>query len=218
MIEFISNSVFDSKCDMLVNTINCKGVMGAGIALEFSLRYPEMYELYKKDCIAGTVLIGETKVYECDGKKILNFPTKEDPFKKSEIDYIVRGLDYFIKNYSKFNIKSVAFPLLGCMNGQLDFERDVKSLMLQYLSIPQDLNIKICMNQDGPQGLELQMLNIIKNINISKLIEELGLDIDVKQLSISIQSIHRFYDLACSKHLKNEDMYRKIWLYIRNKI
>ena len=66
MIEFISNSVFDSKCDMLVNTINCKGVMGAGIALEFSLRYPEMYELYKKDCIDGTVFISETKVYDCD--------------------------------------------------------------------------------------------------------------------------------------------------------
>ena len=100
----------------------------------------------------------------------------------------------------------------------MDFERDVKSLMLQYILIPQDLDNIICMNQDGPQGLELKILNIIKNINISKLIEELGLDINVKQLFNSIQSIHRFYDLACSKHLKNEDMYRKISLYIRNKI
>lgn len=218
MIEIISKSVFDSNCDLLVNTINCKGVMGAGIALEFSLRYPEMYESYKRDCATGSIRVGETKIYECNGQKILNFPTKDDPYKKSEIKFIVLGLEYFVKNYKNFNVKSVAFPLLGCRNGGLDFEKDVKDIILKYLSIPQELDIKICLNQEGAQGLELQMLTLLKNIDVFKLVEELDLDIDAKKLSTSIFNIQRLNDLACAKHLKNEEMYRKIWLYIRNKI
>ena len=107
MIEIISKSVFDSNCDLLVNTINCRGVMGAGIALEFSLRYPEMYESYKRDCATGSIRVGETKIYECNGQKILNFPTKDDPYKKSDINFIVLGLEFFVKNYSATPLKYI---------------------------------------------------------------------------------------------------------------
>ena len=66
-------------------------------------------------------------------RKILCFATKVNWKYPSRIEWIERGLQNFVKNYKKWNITSIAWPKLGCTNGKLDWETQVKPLMLKYL-------------------------------------------------------------------------------------
>lgn len=119
MIVKIGN-LFESKCSAIVNTVNCVGVMGKGIALEFKKRYPEMFLDYVFKCDRGEVQPGVPYFYQDRGEvNILNFPTKDHWRSPSRLSYVIDGLDWFIENYEKYNIDSVAFPPLGCGNGGL---------------------------------------------------------------------------------------------------
>lgn len=119
MIVKIGN-IFESKCTTIVNTVNCVGVMGKGIALEFKKRYPAMYRDYVEKCNQGEVKPGKPFVYQdSDGTRILNFPTKDHWRSPSRLSYVIDGLDWFIENYEDYGISSIAFPPLGCGNGGL---------------------------------------------------------------------------------------------------
>lgn len=141
MIVKIGN-IFDSKCSTIVNTINCVGVMGKGIALEFKKRYPEMFMDYTNKCNAGQVKTGMPYIFDNgNGIKILNFPTKDHWRSPSRLSYVVDGLDWFVANYKNFGIKSIAFPPLGCGNGGLTWEI-VGPIMYQKLnSLPIEIEI-----------------------------------------------------------------------------
>ena len=116
-------NIFESKCLAIVNTVNCVGVMGKGIALEFKKRYPEMFIDYVKKCKSGKVQTGIPYVFDNgDGMTIINFPTKDHWKSPSRLSYVVQGLDWFVANYEKYGITSVAFPPLGCGNGGLSWE------------------------------------------------------------------------------------------------
>jgi O-acetyl-ADP-ribose deacetylase (regulator of RNase III) len=219
MVHIIEGSVFDTGCDIWVNTINCRGVMRAGIALEFALRYPKMYEAYVQDCQSGKVKIGKTYLYVCDGQKILNFPTKDDYKEPSLMEYLVDGLKFFVEHYKEYCAKSIAFPLLGCTNGGLDFEKEVKPLMLEYLS-GIDMDVYICTNSLlTPESLEFYMLNAAKNTDAFQLITDLQLDNTTPALlSENIKCVDRFWKLASSKMVGSKDNYIKIWNYFYLKI
>ena len=119
-MKIMIGNIFESKCSTIVNTVNCIGVMGKGIALEFKKRYPEMYQDYVKKCSLGQVQIGTPYIFEnSDGMKILNFPTKDNWRSPSRLSFIIEGLDWIIKNYKDLGITSIAFPPLGCGNGGL---------------------------------------------------------------------------------------------------
>lgn len=122
MIIKIGN-IFESKAHTLVNTINCVGVMGKGIALEFKKRYPDMYEEYMYFCERGVVRPGKPYVYQdfC-GASILNFPTKDHWRSPSKLSYIISGLAWFKEHYHEYRIPSIAFPPLGCGNGGLTWD------------------------------------------------------------------------------------------------
>ena len=78
-MRFVDGNVLKSDCDTIVNTVNCRGVMGKGLALEFKNKYPEMFEAYKQACNDKTLKIGQPQLYKLEnGKQILNFPTKDD--------------------------------------------------------------------------------------------------------------------------------------------
>lgn len=116
-------NIFESKCLAIVNTVNCVGVMGKGIALEFKKRYPEMFIDYVKKCKSGKVQTGIPYVFDNgDGMTIINFPTKDHWRSPSRLSFVVQGLDWFVANYEKYGITSVAFPPLGCGNGGLSWE------------------------------------------------------------------------------------------------
>ena len=126
--------LFESNCSTIVNTVNCVGVMGKGIALEFKKRYPEMFMEYVRKCDNGEVKPGLPYVYQDnDGNSILNFPTKDHWRSPSRLTYVIDGLDWFIENYEKYNIESIAFPPLGCGNGGLSWDV-VGPIMYQKLS------------------------------------------------------------------------------------
>lgn len=219
ILQIIKCSVFDTDCDILVNTINCRGVMRAGIALEFALRYPKMYEDYVKDCDNGTIKTGQTYLYLCEGKKILNFPTKDDYKDPSLIEYLVEGLKFFSEHYKEYNAKSIAFPLLGCANGRLDFEKEVKPIMLKYLS-GIDMEVYVCTNDTLlPDTVEARMLGKAKNTDAMQIVADLQLsDISADKLSASIQKVDRFWGLSLSKMVGSIDNYIKLWNYFYLKI
>jgi len=146
--------IFQSKCLTIVNTINCVGVMGKGIALEFKKRYPDMFMDYKNRCNLGEVKTGTPYVFDIgNGKKILNFPTKYHWRSPSRLSYVIEGLDWFVENYAKYGITSIAFPPLGCGNGGLTWET-VGPIMYQKLKcLPIEIEIY------APFGINTTMLS-----------------------------------------------------------
>ena len=132
MVVKIGN-IFESKCSTIVNTVNCVGIMGKGIALEFKKKYPEMFMDYVLKCDRGEVKPGVPYIYQKNEVSILNFPTKDHWRSPSRLSYVIDGLEWFTLNYEKYNIKSIAFPPLGCGNGGLAWSV-VGPIMYQKLS------------------------------------------------------------------------------------
>lgn len=123
MIEIKLGNIFESKMKTLVNTINCVGVMGKGIAKIYKDKYPKMFAEYKEMCAQKLIHTGCLyPYYENNEVKILNFPTKQHWRSPSKMEYIQDGLDWFVQNYKELGITSIAFPPLGCGNGGLDWE------------------------------------------------------------------------------------------------
>ena len=115
-------NLFESETQTLVNTVNCVGVMGKGIAAEFKKRYPNMFRDYKARCDAGLVRLGRPYLYsDLMGVCIINFPTKDHWRSPSRLQDIADGLDYFVAHYSEWGITSIAVPPLGCGNGGLEW-------------------------------------------------------------------------------------------------
>ncbi len=134
MIKVLTGDIFQSQMQTKVNTVNCVGVMGKGIALLFKQQYPEMYEDYRDRCQNDEIEEGVPYLFEnLFGEKIINFPTKGHWKNLSNIEKIERGLDIFIENYKEWGIESIAFPPLGCGNGGLLWQ-EVGPIMYKKLS------------------------------------------------------------------------------------
>lgn len=134
-ILFKKGNIFQSDKQTIVNTVNCVGVMGKGVALGFRLRYPEMFEKYKEFCANKQITIGKLWLYKptVEGCHwILNFPTKFHWKYPSKMEYIEMGLKKFVESYQEKGITSIAFPLLGTHNGGLD-KIEVLDMMHSYL-------------------------------------------------------------------------------------
>lgn len=133
MISFVEGNLFESPAQVLVNTVNTVGAMGKGVAKEFKRIYPEMFEKYQELCEAGKLKIGTLFLHKTDNKWILNFPTKIHWRNPSKVEYLEEGLKKFVAEYSRLRIHSIAFPPLGAGNGELDFETEIKPIMIKYL-------------------------------------------------------------------------------------
>ena len=133
MILYVKGDLFYSPAQVLVNTVNTVGVMGKGVALQFRRLFPEMFEQYRRLCEAGQLDIGMLWLYKTPNKWVLNFPTKRHWRQPAKLEYIEAGLKKFVDSYAQMQIHSIAFPPLGCGNGQLDFESQVQPLMDRYL-------------------------------------------------------------------------------------
>lgn len=132
-IHYLKGDIFDSKAQVIVNTVNCKGVMGKGLALAFKQRYPDMFVAYERDCQTGKLGIGRPTLYQKSTPWILNFPTKNHWRFPSKLEYLEKGLEFLIAHHKRAGITSIAFPKLGAQNGQLSWD-EVGPLMAKYLS------------------------------------------------------------------------------------
>lgn len=149
MITYVVCDLFTSPARTLVNTVNTVGVMGKGIARDFKTIYPEMFARYQELCEKGQFKIGQLWLYRTSHKWVLNFPTKEHWRSPSRPEYIEAGLRKFADTHHVYGITDVSFPMLGCGNGELDWESQVRPLMEHYLSkLPIDVHIHLHDRQD----------------------------------------------------------------------
>jgi len=142
MVKVLIGDLFASKAHALVNTVNCVGVMGKGIALDFKKRFPDMFKDYADRCDSHAVKPGVPYLYsDLLGTQVVNFPTKGHWRSPSLLSDVVKGLDLFAESYRAWGIKSVAFPPLGCGNGGLSWKL-VGPIMFKRLS-QLDLDVEI---------------------------------------------------------------------------
>ncbi|HKV34188.1 MAG TPA: macro domain-containing protein [Pyrinomonadaceae bacterium] len=122
MFKALIGDLFKSDAQTLVNTVNCVGIMGKGVAQEFKNRYPAMFADYVTRCNRKLVRLGEPyPYYDKSGRVIINFPTKDHWRSPSRLIDIERGLDYFRAHYQEWGVTSLACPPLGCGNGGLEW-------------------------------------------------------------------------------------------------
>lgn len=151
MIIWKKGDLLQSECKTLVNTVNCVGVMGKGIALAFKKAYPKMFLEYREACFKHEIKPGYPWIWRNPDDNslfdlkhdVLCFPTKDDWRNPSKIEWIDQGLKIFADNYKYETITSIAFPKLGCANGRLDWTTQVKPLMIKHLSDLTDIFIEI---------------------------------------------------------------------------
>lgn len=196
MLHYTDTTVFNVNAQTIVNTVNCVGVMGAGLALEFQLRFPEMEKDYVERCRKKEVKTGKPYLYKnYETVWILNFPTKNHWKYPSKIEWIDEGLKYFSSRYQQGGITSIAFPKLGCSHGGLDW-RDVSPLMEKYLG-NLDIDVFICLDQEKEAtGVEGSMVNLVNNIESFGWDKELNLRSDIRKKIIHALPIRRFRELG----------------------
>jgi len=124
MFKPFVGDLFQARAQTLVNTVNCVGVMGKGLALEFKKRFPANFEDYAKRCEHKHVRLGEPYLFRDPSRRlIVNFPTKDHWRSPAKLSDIERGLEYFTRHFAGWGIESIAFPALGCGNGGLEWSK-----------------------------------------------------------------------------------------------
>jgi O-acetyl-ADP-ribose deacetylase (regulator of RNase III) len=126
MLERGFGNLLEAEVEAYVNPVNCVGVMGKGLALQFKQKYPEMFKSYRKAAKAGEIEIGKMHVFELVESKlprlIINFPTKKHWKAPSELEFIDLGLANLIRTIREYGLQSLAIPALGAGNGRLNWE------------------------------------------------------------------------------------------------
>lgn len=132
MFHFLTGDILESTAECLINTVNCEGYMGKGIAYQFKLRFPENNRDYIRACKDGSFKVGTLHHFYENGKVIINFPTKDKWRQKSKLEYIHRGMDELKNLVHTLGIKTIAIPPLGCGNGGLNWN-EVKPILIDNL-------------------------------------------------------------------------------------
>jgi len=159
--EVVGN-LFNSNAQTIVNTVNCVGIMGKGVALEFRLRFPEMFEDYQRVCEAGKLRPGQVLPYIKGKPWILNFAVKDAWKQPSRLEWVEACLEWFTTNYRSLGITSIAFPWMGVMNGGLPRDK-VLGLMRSYLRPLEDIDIEVFeFDPNSPDPLFLRLRQTVR--------------------------------------------------------
>ncbi|HPZ08876.1 MAG TPA: macro domain-containing protein [Candidatus Eremiobacteraeota bacterium] len=173
MIKILKGDIFDSQAQTLVNTVNCVGIMGKGLALKFKKRFPDMFQDYQTICKKEELKLGQPYLYKSlIPPWILNFPTKGHWRAVSRVEDIVKGLEYLIEHYKEWGITSLAIPPLGCGQGQLEWDT-VGPILTHYLSL-MDIPVEIYAPYEIPEAkiqLDFFKKEIKNNLRSSGLVK-----------------------------------------------
>lgn len=218
-VRFKKGDMFSEPVDAIVNTVNCVGVMGKGVALEFKSRWPDNFKAYKKLCDAKSLMPGQMFVFDTqelfssDGPRYLvNFPTKQHWRAKSKMSFVEDGLDALAIDILKFGIKSIAIPPLGCGNGGLDWA-DVKPLIEQKLSRLDDVDVDVVVFEpkhavDKPEhsvtSLEMTLPRamLLKSLNDLEVFFDGSFDrISLQKIAYFLQALGVDFNLKFSRNL-----------------
>jgi O-acetyl-ADP-ribose deacetylase (regulator of RNase III) len=146
MIHDTEGNLLRDDAEALVNTVNCVGYMGKGIALQFKQAFPANYVAYERACKRGDVKPGRMLVFETgmmmNPKYIINFPTKRHWRGNARLEDIRSGLRALIRDVQRLGIRSIAVPPLGCGNGGLDW-RVVRPMIVGAFEALPDVQVSL---------------------------------------------------------------------------
>jgi O-acetyl-ADP-ribose deacetylase (regulator of RNase III) len=158
VISLTRGNLIEANVEALVNTVNCEGFMGKGIALQFKQAFPENYEFYRRACRAGEVTPGRMLVFETGSlvnpKYIINFPTKRTWRARSRLEDIAAGLRALVEELRRLRIRDVAVPPLGCGLGGLDWKQ-VRPLIEDSLSQLPELHVQLFEPAGAPAAADM---------------------------------------------------------------
>jgi hypothetical protein len=177
--KIIFKSIFDVPADAYVNTVNCVGVMGAGIALEFKKRYPKMFEHYRAQCSTHAIRPGDCYCYYDDehGIYLLGMAVKDDWRHWSTLEWMESSVKSLKLVLLENDIKSVNIPLIGGKNGKrgpygkvLGFtpppeREDIKKLLEKDLKPFADkfqIDINLCIPDEAPKKPQLDLTEFLE--------------------------------------------------------
>ncbi len=172
MINFTQGNLLKAPVEALVNTVNTVGVMGKGIALQFSRAYPDMYEQYVDACKAGRVRMGYMHVYDTGGladgpRYIINFPTKSHWRANSKLSDIREGLEDLTALVRRLGIQSIAVPPLGCGHGGLDWT-EVRPMIVRAFEQLPGVDVRIYEPQGAPPAEDMPQRTSKPSLTIAR--------------------------------------------------
>lgn len=144
--------------DAIVNTVNCVGVMGKGIALQFKKKWPANFKAYADACKTGKVSTGKMFVYDAGAlatpKYVINFPTKDHWRGNSRIEFLTDGLQDLVRVIRELEIKSIAIPPLGCGNGGLEWSEVEVHIENAFTALP-EVEVRLFAPQGAPKARDM---------------------------------------------------------------
>lgn len=203
MIEPTTGDLLAAPVEALVNTVNCKGVMGKGIALQFVKAFPEIEAPYRAACAAGKMRPGAVLVYDRGGladedhgpRYIVQFPTKDHWKSNSRLDHIEVGLADLVATVQRLNIQSIAVPPLGAGNGNLPWDRVRPLIESAFEAVPE---VRVLLYEPGiaPRAQDLRVQTPRKRLSPAgavtvALVEAYGV-LDYSLTAIEVQKLAYF--------------------------
>lgn len=153
MIESTQGDLLKQDVEALVNAVNCVGIMGRGIALQFRKAFPDNFKIYEQVCKGGDLRPGSMLIFETrqatNPRYIINFPTKRHWRDKSQIIDIESGLEALVAEVKRLEIRSIAVPALGCGLGGLDW-LDVRPIIEKAFSTVPEVHVWLFEPEDTP--------------------------------------------------------------------
>lgn len=131
-MKLAKGNIFESECQTIAIPVNCVGVMGKGLALQFKQRRPNTFTLYQQLCREGKLRPGKPVIIKGNEKWVVLFPTKNDWRNPSQMQWIVDGLEFVKQSIERWGITSIAIPPLGAGLGGLN-EGDVRRTVFHIL-------------------------------------------------------------------------------------
>lgn len=148
MISFREGDLFASGLPAIAHGVNCRGVMGAGIAVQFRQRWPVMYESYRKRCAKGAMIPGDIMTWQHARGIVFNLVTQREPGPDAQPWMITAAVGRMIAEaYHDHGIIGIGLPLIGCGIGGLT-ENDLRRCLLPYADAPVDLTVFVLPYQD----------------------------------------------------------------------
>ena len=158
MVEYRRGNILEANAEALVNTVNCVGVMGRGIALQFRNAFPDNYRAYKAACDRKEIVPGRVFVFDLNRfenpRLVVNFPTKNHWKGKSRMEDIESGLADLVRALREHHVKSIALPPLGCGLGGLKWS-DVRSAIERAFSAVSDVRVILFEPEGAPKAGEM---------------------------------------------------------------
>ena len=200
--------------DAIVNTVNCVGIMGKGIALQFRNKWPENNRAYEAACKAKEVRLGRMFVFDSGGlvkpNYIINFPTKDHWRGKSSLESIREGLKDLVAQVKRLRIRSIAVPPLGCGNGGLEWS-EVRPLIEGAFAELPDVEVRLFEPSGAPDPKSMEVKTrrprmtagraaILKVLDTYRALEYGLSRIEVQKLAYFLQEAGEELKLSFVKH------------------